>query len=262
VGPAQAVLFDTGAATVTWTWARPPPSTRWPSRPTPTTTYTAWGSLDGSNYRVLGHINVVPNHGLRMRTIETGGVALRYLRVGEGVGDASYSISEVAAYCQKPTPFPAKMRVVDAPPAAGWPRSYWDGHCQRALGSWWLALLVCSSCGGTNGHPRAHQASQGPRHPGPRHPSRTTRAAALGLGRVKEKSGVPFWPRWDWSRFADLLQLRFFPLPQFIHGWGHLSLLHRIEILARTELRSPVRVAWPWPIPSCQRCAAGSSCAR
>jgi len=134
-----AVLFDTGASTVTWDLGAAATVNALAIQADANDTYTAWGSLDGRDYRVLGHIDPVPNnHGLRLRTIETGGVAVRYLRVGEGVGDGSYSVSEVAAYCQKPTPFPAKMRVVDAPPAVV-AKTYWD---DSASARWELVLAL------------------------------------------------------------------------------------------------------------------------
>ena len=58
----------------------------------------------------------------------------RFLRVGEGKGDSFYSISEVAAYCQTPTPFPPQMKVVDAPTATA-PKTildYWNNDTPRA----------------------------------------------------------------------------------------------------------------------------------
>jgi len=80
--------------------------------------------------------NVVDRgHGLRTRAVEFPPVTVRYLRVGHANGDGFYSISELAAYCKKPAPFPPAFRIVDAPPAqvggappgpAG-PRSKHDG---------------------------------------------------------------------------------------------------------------------------------------
>lgn len=74
-------------------------------------------------------------HGLRTRAVEFPPVTVRYLRVGQANGDGFYSISELAAYCKKPAPFPPAFRIVDAPQAqvgeapatpAG-PRSKHDG---------------------------------------------------------------------------------------------------------------------------------------
>jgi hypothetical protein len=215
---APAVLFDTGAATVTWDLGAATTINALAIQADANDTYTAWGSLDGSNYRVLGHINVVPNHGLRMRTIETGGVALRYLRVGEGVGDSSYSVSEVAAYCQRPTPFPAKMRVVDAPPAAV-AKVYWD---DIASARWELVLSLLGLlflwwdqwvCKGAAGEPKA---------PGILDPiilPVQRAAAALGLGRVKGRVRRAILAVLGLVAFLTYFNFGSFHFPNFIHGW-------------------------------------------
>jgi hypothetical protein len=84
-------------------------------------TYKVSGSVDGApgSYKVLAELpNVVDRgHGLRTRTVEIPPATLRYLRVGEGQGDGFYSISELAAYCKKPSPFPPALKVVEAPKA-------------------------------------------------------------------------------------------------------------------------------------------------
>ena len=79
-----------------------------------------WGSVDGQSYRPLPQVDPAEGvHGLRSRALSLGGVPVRFLRIGDGVGDNAYSISEVAAYCQLPVPFPPKMRVVPAPVPPG-----------------------------------------------------------------------------------------------------------------------------------------------
>ncbi len=84
-------------------------------------TYKISGSSDGTpaSYKVLAEIqNVVDRgHGLRTRAVEIPPATVRYLRVGEANGDGFYSISELAAYCRKPSPFPPAMRTVEAPPS-------------------------------------------------------------------------------------------------------------------------------------------------
>jgi hypothetical protein len=73
--------------------------------------------------------------GLRTRAVEFPPVTVRYLRVGQANGDGFYSISELAAYCKKPAPFPPAFRIVEAPlaqvggapPAPAGPRSKHDG---------------------------------------------------------------------------------------------------------------------------------------
>jgi spermidine synthase len=84
-------------------------------------TYKIAGSSDGQpgSFRVLAEVaNVVDRgHGLRVRSVQIEPVTVRYLRIGDADGDGFFSVSEFAAYCLAPTPFPPIMRTVDAPPA-------------------------------------------------------------------------------------------------------------------------------------------------
>jgi hypothetical protein len=124
-----AVILDTAASTVTWDLGQVMLVRSLAIQADANDTYTVWGSTDGKDYKVMGQIDPVPNHGLRMRTLNVGKMPARYLRVGEGVGDNAYSLSEVAAYCIAPTPFPPAMKVVDAPAATVPPKKlldYWD----------------------------------------------------------------------------------------------------------------------------------------
>jgi FlaG/FlaF family flagellin (archaellin) len=57
-------------------------------------------------------------HGMRTRAIQIEPVTVRFLRVGEADGDNAFSISEFAAYCAAPTPFPPAMKSTEAPMAA------------------------------------------------------------------------------------------------------------------------------------------------
>ena len=137
-----AVIFDTAAATVTWDLGAITNLRSFAIQADANDTYTVWGSLDGKDYKVFGQIDPVPNHGLRMRVLNVGGMPARFLRVGEGVGDSFYSISEVAAYCQVPSPFPPSMKVVDAPAAAVPPKKlldYWDND---ASARWEMTLAI------------------------------------------------------------------------------------------------------------------------
>jgi len=105
-------------------------------------TYTVWVSVDGKDYKVLGQIDPVPDHGLRMRSLKVGAMSARYLRVGEGVGDRAYSMAEVAAYCLVPSPLPPAMKVVDAPAATVPPKKlidYWDNDASQR---WKLILAL------------------------------------------------------------------------------------------------------------------------
>jgi hypothetical protein len=135
-----AVILDTGASTVTWDLGQVTNLRSFAIQADANDTYTVWGSLDGKDYKVFGQIDPVPGHGLRMRVLNVGGMPARFVRVGEGVGDSFYSLSEVAAYCQVPSPFPPAMKVVDAPVAAVPPKKlidYWDND---ASARWELIL--------------------------------------------------------------------------------------------------------------------------
>lgn len=86
-------------------------------------TYKISGALEDkpSSYKVLAELpNVVTErgHGLRGRTVTVPATTVRYLRVGDGNGDGYFSLSEIAAFCKAPAPFPPAFRVVAAPPAA------------------------------------------------------------------------------------------------------------------------------------------------
>jgi hypothetical protein len=84
-------------------------------------TYKVTGSLDGSpaSYKLLVELpNVVDRgHGLRTRSTQVPPTTVRYLRIGDGNGDNFFSVSEFAAFCKTPTPFPPGFKVVDVPPA-------------------------------------------------------------------------------------------------------------------------------------------------
>jgi hypothetical protein len=80
--------------------------------------YHVWSSIDGREYRPIAEVPIAEGvHGLRSRKLSLGGIPTRFLRIGEGVGDNAYSISEVQAFCQLPTPFPPNIPEVAAPPA-------------------------------------------------------------------------------------------------------------------------------------------------
>jgi hypothetical protein len=83
-------------------------------------TYKVMGSVDGSpaSYKLIVEFANVVNsgHGLRVRANQVPPTEVRYLRIGDANGDNYFSVSEFAAYCKAPTPFPPGMKIVDAPP--------------------------------------------------------------------------------------------------------------------------------------------------
>jgi hypothetical protein len=116
------VTLDSGAAFVTYDLGQPRPISALALQADANDTYKILGSSDGTpaSFKLLVEIqNVVDRagHGLRTRAVEIPSTTVRYLRVGEANGDGFYSISELGAYCQKPSPFPPAMRIVEAPPA-------------------------------------------------------------------------------------------------------------------------------------------------
>jgi hypothetical protein len=137
-GPAM--ILDTSASSVTFDLGEPTIVTAMVVQADANDSYVVWGSVDGNAYQELGHIPVIPNHGLRTRVLDFPGATVRYLRVGGGSGDGFFSFSEVAAYCQKPSPFPPQFRVVDAPAAAV--IKPWWGWNDIASARWELILAI------------------------------------------------------------------------------------------------------------------------
>ncbi len=82
-------------------------------------TYRMLGSTEGTpgSFRTLTTVEdaTARGDGLRDRAIRITATPLRYLRISEASGDGRFSISELAAYCRLPDPFPPAMKAVDAP---------------------------------------------------------------------------------------------------------------------------------------------------
>ena len=97
--------------------------------------------------------NVVASqgHGFRTRTATIDPTPVRFLKVGEPVGDGAYSIAEFQAYCRAPTPFPPKLTITNAPAAivvepGFWKFAWWENDASSRF-EMCLALaamaLVC-----------------------------------------------------------------------------------------------------------------------
>jgi len=135
-------ILETGASTVTWDLGQITKVRALAIQADANDTYNIWASLDGKDYKLMGQIDPVSGHGLRMRTLDLGaGMPARFVRVGEGKGDSYYSVSEVAAFCQMPTPFPPQMKVVDAPAATA-PKSYLDYWNNDASARWEMIFAM------------------------------------------------------------------------------------------------------------------------
>jgi hypothetical protein len=148
-----AVVFDTGAGSVTYDLGQPTPIGAVYLQADANDSYKIQGSLDGApgTFKLLVEIDNASDrgHGLRARSVRIPPMQVRFLRVGEGVGDGFYSISEFAAYCEVPSPFPPIMRQVSAPLAAvvtrPWYRfDWWEDHASARveMGLALFALLL------------------------------------------------------------------------------------------------------------------------
>ena len=135
-GPAG-VILETGAGSLTYDLGQPTPITGLYLQADANDTYKVLGSLDGTpgSYKLVVEMENASDrgHGLRARSVQIPPMTVRYLRVGEGVGDGFYSISEISVYCKVPSPFPPAMRVVQAPMAAVVSRpwyklDWWEDH--------------------------------------------------------------------------------------------------------------------------------------
>ncbi|HEX4404008.1 MAG TPA: hypothetical protein VH560_04220, partial [Polyangia bacterium] len=126
-----AITFDTAAGSITYDLGKVLPVSAFTLQADANDTYKIWGSLDGTvgSFKLLVEVdNVVGTmgHGLRTRPVTIGSTMVRYLRVGEPVGDGFFSISEFEAFCQAPSPFPPHLKIIDAPPAKVVAPSFWS----------------------------------------------------------------------------------------------------------------------------------------
>jgi hypothetical protein len=106
-------------------------------------TYKIFGAEDNQPgaYKLLVEVDSVvatQGHGLRTRTATIDPTPVRYLRIGEPLGDGFYSVSEFQAYCRPPVPFPPKLPIADAPQAKvvqlpWWKFGWWENDASSRL---------------------------------------------------------------------------------------------------------------------------------
>jgi hypothetical protein len=148
-----AVLLDTPAGSVTYDLGQATSVSAFFVQADANDSYKIFGSSDGAprSFKLLVEVDTVTGHGLRGRTVSINPTMVRFLRIGEGLGDNFYSISEFAAYCHAPTPFPPAFRRVDAPPARvpevpWWKFTWWENDAsarfEMGLAIAGLALLA------------------------------------------------------------------------------------------------------------------------
>lgn len=114
----QAVTLDAAGA-VTWDLSRPVLLRHLVVQADGDDRYAVSTSLDGRSFAPLWKVEPVPGHGLRQRAASFPETPARYLRIGEARGDGNYSIAEVQAFCELPSPFPPRIPELALPPPAG-----------------------------------------------------------------------------------------------------------------------------------------------
>jgi hypothetical protein len=161
---APAVVLESGAAAFTWDLGQVTTVRAAWLQADANDSYMLQGSLDGERFRDLGRAEVVDGlHGLRGRKVSLGGLPVRYLRFGEGMGDGFYSLSELQVFCEIPAPFPPTLRVEDAPaaPVARNIFTYWNNETSARweffLAMLGLALLQWGLELGREGRPQAYR---------------------------------------------------------------------------------------------------------
>ena len=149
------VFFDTPAGTITWDLGEVRPVSSFMIQADANDSYKVFGAeVDTpSAYRLLVEVESVVNigHGLRTRTATIEATPVRFLRIGEPLGDGAYSLSEFQAYCRAPSPFPPALNIVNAPAAkvvaAPWYKFYWFENDASARFEMVLAMLGAALIG-------------------------------------------------------------------------------------------------------------------
>jgi hypothetical protein len=125
------VILETPAGSLTYDLGSVRPVSSFMVQADANDTYKIFGAEENKPeaYKLLIEVDSVvgtQGHGLRTRavTVEKP-TAVRYLKIGEPLGDGAYSISEFQAYCRAPTPFPPKLAISNAPPAIVVEPSFW-----------------------------------------------------------------------------------------------------------------------------------------
>lgn len=194
---APAVILDSAVSTLTWDLGKLTAVRSVAVQADANDTYTIWGSTDGKDFRAIGQVDPVEGHGLRTRTVDVGGLATRYLRIGEGVGDGYFSISEVAAYCQIPATYPEKMTVVDAPVPPPPPKTfkdYWNNDFTA-----WVELILATLAALLLWYER--------------------RLIQAGMEHVRRRTRTILLATFGLLGFLTFFNFGFWHFSGFVHGW-------------------------------------------
>ena len=240
------VVLETAAASVTYDLGRPTEIGALLIQADANDVYQVQGSLDGApgSFQLLieaDNVRDVLGHGLRTRALRLARPArVRFLRVGEATGDGAFSLSELAAYCRAPEPFPPVMRRVSAaaaPVAARpWYKLDWWGQDASARFQMGLALFALLLLGW------AAWAERTGREPGlPAGAPRWIAGLALAIHLIIALA-VLFLTDWlpAWIPILALYLAVEFTL---LVSWPQLRLATPLRALLRRRRLEPVRVS-------------------
>ncbi len=102
-------ILGTSASSVTWDLGRTVTVNSLLIQADNNDTYTVEASTDGQTFAPLWTAPMHPNPGMRMRLQQGLDAQLRYLRIGQARGDNAFSLGEVQAFCQHPSPWPPAL---------------------------------------------------------------------------------------------------------------------------------------------------------
>jgi spermidine synthase len=109
-------------------------------------TYQVTGSLVGTegSFERLAELEDMSRagHGLRPRAVEIPPTSVRFVRIGDGRGDGAYSISEFAAYCEKPKPFPPAFSTAGSSAGIQRPKPEAEAPAKNVANALWIAAAA------------------------------------------------------------------------------------------------------------------------
>jgi len=199
-------------------------------------TYNIWGSLDGKDYKVMGRSTRSPATGCAcaLSMWRYGGA---FPARGRGQGRRLLFVSEVAAYCQTPTPFPPQFKVLDAPAATA-PKTYLDYWNSDTSARWEMILAILAAI------------------------LLWWERRLTGLGMAAFSCVCAGFSSGQWGCWAFCpSSFRFLALPGFVHGWDTFHYYVGAKYFKEMHYERLYECV-ALPIPRSQGCAAGSSCAR
>ncbi len=109
-------------------------------------TYQVTGSLVGTegSFERMAELEDMSRagHGLRPRAVAIPPASVRFVRIGDGRGDGAYSISEFAAYCEKPQAFPPPFPTAGPSATIQRPKPEIEKSTQSVANALWIAAAA------------------------------------------------------------------------------------------------------------------------